>query len=455
VVPRVTAFAGADVIYDDAVQQFVKQRQGALCSAEPDVAAAIVLLRSERACASAPIVLPAMVHLGRAGRHVESAALNLTYCAAEDSATVDSTTTDGRLLTFKHVADSCGADSEQLMIVPGGVTRRTLRQLLKSEERTCRGTHPYVLDLRHFCPDAMAPDAGAGEAQPFIAKVEAAPVIRNHFQPSALASTAAVATSWTSALTGASSASDYACQFSVFVGSPALCRSPAHADRAIQQLESAIEELFRERSGFIRQTQAEVAVDATAAVPGRAMTYGELTTLGAVQMLDHVQGMFAGHNRITPDSVAFDLGSGVGKTVLAFAVLTPARSVTGIELMAARHAQAAEAKLQALQLGLLPEATTRRMHLVQGDALDQSAVADATHIYVANLCFSKGMNERLAGIVQRLGHVRVVMALVRLPLGSAAGGADPSKLSLGSTFKVQMTWSDDVPMFFYCRGGKC
>jgi hypothetical protein len=143
--------------------------------------------------------------------------------------------------------------------------------------------------------------------------------------------------------------------------------------------------------------------------------------------------------------------------VFAAALLTAA-CATGIELVLDRHRLAVEAHREGRQLGLLNN-TSKHIRFVAGDAIDRTALANATHVYVANLCFSPDMNTRLALVIGQLKHIQVVMTLAELELDLEEGGwptAAGAGLALGQVATAQMTWNDaPAKLYFYCRSGSC
>jgi hypothetical protein len=134
-------------------------------------------------------------------------------------------------------------------------------------------------------------------------------------------------------------------------------------------------------------------------------TYGEVTELGARQLWRYMEA--DGPGAPGPKPICFvDLGSGTGRLVAqAFMELPRARRCVGIELDRSRHAAAAhsweESKHAARRVREGHHFDSARMHscatleLLEGDLFELD-VSEATHVFVASLCFSPTMMERLA-----------------------------------------------------------
>jgi Histone methylation protein DOT1 len=132
-------------------------------------------------------------------------------------------------------------------------------------------------------------------------------------------------------------------------------------------------------------------------------TYGEVTTIGARQLFYHM-GLTAVTRDDDDDGMVFmDMGSGVGKLVIqAYMELPRLDHAIGIELAPIRHQYALSA-WQELELSAVEVRNSRkdilvreaRLELLEGDIFEAD-VSEVTHLYIASLCFSDSMMERLA-----------------------------------------------------------
>jgi len=182
---------------------------------------------------------------------------------------------------------------------------------------------------------------------------------------------------------------------------------------------------------------------------GSASTYGEVTVLGGRQL---AEAMFSGHCRNGADKsvVFYDLGSGTGRLTAQMFLDQPAVSrAVGVELSAARHSAAASAASRLASS--LPEAAGG-IRFVHGNALTADT-SDATHIFVASLCFPADVTAGIAGRIVRscsngeARHLRVVAALSVLEDVERAQW--PRRVE-----QIQTSWGS-ARVFLYSRPGVC
>ena len=210
---------------------------------------------------------------------------------------------------------------------------------------------------------------------------------------------------------------------------------PAPASSEESACRSAASRVLRRWSA-----QAATVDDITADDGAGPFTYGEVTEVGARQLFAYM----GAQGGLTQGPISFyDLGSGAGKLVVqAYMELPHAHRVVGVELAPARHAAAFEcwttlesAARRVRQLSIrcsavpIPATECRTgaaegssgsgVEFLAGDlfALD---VSDATHIYIASLCFPPEMMLRLAqkivrDVAGRLDQVQCVATLQRFP----------------------------------------
>jgi len=182
-------------------------------------------------------------------------------------------------------------------------------------------------------------------------------------------------------------------------------------------------------------------------------TYGEVTETGARQIA-RVLGL--DELGCPPKFVFVDLGSGVGKLVTQAYLEWPAvkRSI-GVELSQERSARAVEAWRQCSTEGFAKALRGQasmlgRTHGDSNQALLQESVSEpefwqvdffqadlteATHVYIASLCFSDALLERLSGkLATEAPNLQAVASLRRFP-----SGLDGFE-EVGNVI-AQMTWS--------------
>ena len=183
----------------------------------------------------------------------------------------------------------------------------------------------------------------------------------------------------------------------VFTSPPMLeptIRSPierAHRDAVSRILAQS----WNQSDGFKISSAEELLVNEGCSEEHLPSTYGEITKLGARQLFSYMKV------KEERDIVFYDLGSGTGKLVVqAYAELPPLLRVVGVELAPARHATAVCAwnsmrdTIGDIRTMGAP-CTEAQVDFQQGD-LFQADVSDATHVYIASLCFTNDMMERVA-----------------------------------------------------------
>ena len=236
------------------------------------------------------------------------------------------------------------------------------------------------------------------------------------------------------------------CQIELFVAVPSLCNHPelGPRSRAAARLEVLVERAYSSASAGFGGAGA------------RELTYGEVATHGILQLLGVGPGGSPALPGLgEPGTSLLDVGSGVGKLVLATPLLTGAAAI-GVEVVAERHALAVEALQRAVASGSLNPEQAARVRLVQADATH--GLPDATHAYFSNLCFSPTLDLLIARSLVAIPSLRCVVALRPLPLEALAAerlaGArgDPGECILKrvGSVQLQMTWTDAFPALKYC-----
>ena len=136
--------------------------------------------------------------------------------------------------------------------------------------------------------------------------------------------------------------------------------------------------------------------------PSLPSTYGEITALGARQLFDYL-GLTPHDERdlVNKEVYTFvDLGCGSGKLLVqSYMELPSVNRIIGIELANARYQAAINAwdkvKLEASQIRQARNALDASLDIYEGD-LYELDISTATHVYVASLCFTNKMMDRLA-----------------------------------------------------------
>ena len=203
-----------------------------------------------------------------------------------------------------------------------------------------------------------------------------------------------------------------------------------------------------------------------------AETYGEVTALGARQLF-HIMGLTKMHISKQPNYQFVDLGSGGGRLVMQAHLELPSvfKSV-GIELSPSRHKVALNTwnnlvdsgdadrirKFAERSWGMNADTNNNilsTVELQEGDMF-QLDISKATHLYVASLCFSDQMLERLVEKIEREGTSLQIIASLRLLPTLQKDEAQIKHVTLGSNpwqEMVEMSWTkargDGCPVYFY------
>ena len=225
--------------------------------------------------------------------------------------------------------------------------------------------------------------------------------------------------------------------YEAYVALPSLCDVAGFDATAVARLESS----YRIPAVFGPGRRGYGNFESMAAA-GREATYGEISREGILQLID----LLPAEHRLGRGSVFVDIGSGVGKLVVAVAMVSEAAAF-GIELSTERATMAADAVASAASLGLLSSEEVDRITLAQGDATADGALPQGTsHVWLANTCFPEGLTRALLAAIVALPNLRCVVALQPLP---PPAPGDACGLELVATRLLRMSWSD-VPARFYC-----
>ena len=386
-------------------------------------------------------------------------------------------------LTTSHYADASPIldmllhDSESLPIwiaVRDNVVRQVATAHYVSQSATaCDGVAPYVYRLHFFC---LAPGPGTGLVPPAFRKMEFAR--RDDDMP------------WmvNTKLSAKPEAGMLRCELDGVVELPKLCDFAPYNEPAPMQFDMLLRRVYRNDNvhGYTSRT-GEAADD-------KALTYGELSPTGMLTLLDALthasaprtdgQRVFAKPKKNAPknpsewyqkhsvkakkppkrrlrkDDVFVDVGSGVGKLVLAAALLTRASKAVGLEVDPERAERASNAFKAAKRHGLLTPGEAMRVELSEADATVEGALpADTTLVYLSNLCFGAELTRAIARRLVRLPKLRCVGALRELDLDDEAirkdassDGEDAPACQLESvrSLRVGTTWAENSRLHVYC-----
>ena len=197
----------------------------------------------------------------------------------------------------------------------------------------------------------------------------------------------------------------------------------------------------------------------------RPSTYGEITELGSRQLF-HYMGLIPisadsgceGDGTTNEDLIFVDLGCGSGKLMIqAYVELPSVQKFMGVELAQARYAAAAQAwenlEKDATELRLQVDKGTEgdivsaEVDIREGDLFELD-ISSATHIYVASLCFTDAMLDKLAKKIIDEGDKLIVVATIK-PFPEKFN----DRLGEPNTEFLEMSWTEKdgkgSPVNFY------
>ena len=342
-------------------------------------------------------------------------------------------------------------DRTQWMTVPRRDGSETIRQVATAafvgNASSCLGAEPLVVRLRYFCGDPARASL-MDELPPATPATPALLQLRS--DGSHFGRTRSVD------VTVRQSSETPRCQLDGFVELPSLCVPPFDdpSPRRLDRLLRGVYDKAR-HSGFVNDASAEGgALPSPPSISRRALTYGELSGVGMLQVVEALRHADGGSLPGTDEAIV-DVGSGVGKAVLAFAILMPSARSVGVEFVSERARRAAAALADATRNGYLEPQEAERVTLVEDDATRPGALPeDTVWVYLSNLCFADDLNRKvLLALLQAAPRLRCIAALRELVDSRVEGQRTSSacpRLALVSTVRVSMSWDDLSRLHIYC-----
>jgi predicted hydrocarbon binding protein len=175
-------------------------------------------------------------------------------------------------------------------------------------------------------------------------------------------------------------------------------------------------ELYKDVNGFILSRQARKKQDAF------EFTYGEIEFLPFIALLSLV--------KIDSSTVFYDLGSGIGKAVIACAMVYPVRKTVGIELFPQLHLSACE-QVEKLKAIHDYQMAAEKIELIEGNFLDAD-LKDATLIFINATALMGKTWEDLCSHLNNLPQIETIITTSK-PL------LDTEFWQVKHT-KIQMSW---------------
>lgn len=188
----------------------------------------------------------------------------------------------------------------------------------------------------------------------------------------------------------------------------------------------ALNQASQNMNGFYLSKQARLQSDALEYV------YGEIDLISFAALMSMVQPC--------QNSIFYDLGSGLGKTVLFCAMLFPIKKSCGIELLTPLH-QAALRQHQRLCAEENYRQNLRHVTYLQGNFLDVD-LSDATIIYINATAY---FGETWMLLNHKLNQLRQCRTIITTTKQLTASAYQLTRMT-----RVQMSWGI-VKAFIYMR----
>ena len=328
------------------------------------------------------------------------------------------------------------------MRVPSAAARQVATaHYLSTNATACDGEAPYVIRIHYYCGERSSPSLRQ--------------LTRYRYN--------GIDAPWRPSDT---TDGEMRCELEGFAELPSLCVAPFN-DPAIGRLDDLIKSTYsgRRSHGFTSKAGGAGGYGNDPTGYGKALTYGELSVVGMLQLIDalgHARETLEGglsssseattvgtRHQLRPSDLLLDIGSGVGKLILATGVLTEARGV-GVEVEPERAERASAALRDALESGRISSSEATRLSLGEGDATIRGVLPqDATLAYFSNLCFGEELTARIVERIIELPQLQCIGALREL-LMSADREDVKCRLVQKRTIRVSTTWDENARLFIYC-----
>lgn len=154
-------------------------------------------------------------------------------------------------------------------------------------------------------------------------------------------------------------------------------------------------ELYQNANGFLLSQRARQRQDAM------EYAYGEIEFLSFTALLSLAKP--------NANTVFYDLGSGIGKAVLACVMVFPIRKSIGIELFPELHFDACK-RVEQLATSKNYTKQAQKIQFILGDFLDAN-LDDATLIFINSTAFFGPTWEKICAKIDKLSHLTTVITI--------------------------------------------
>ncbi len=198
----------------------------------------------------------------------------------------------------------------------------------------------------------------------------------------------------------------------------------------LQEHAQAFRQLYTDANGFLLSQDARREHDAM------EYAYGEIEFLSFIALL----------SLINPDenTVFYDLGSGIGKAVLACSMVFPVRKSTGIELFPELYLDACKRVRQLAAMNNYTE-HAKKIQFVLNDFLEAN-LDDATLVFINSTAFFGPTWEKLCIKLDHLPHLNTVITTSKT--------LSCTHFTVTACTKVEMSWGI-VSAYIHTRKTTC
>lgn len=195
-----------------------------------------------------------------------------------------------------------------------------------------------------------------------------------------------------------------------------------------------LRQLYRRVDGFDIPRAQERLIERTRS----SSTYGEIMPSATLQLIEALD--------LQPHDTFVDLGSGVGKVVLAAALASKVGTAIGVELAPDRHTAATRVLEVAVDLGLVDSDVVK----LRAEDILRTNLDEATVIYTCSTAFPTAFTHRIARRVADMGRPLTFVSLQEL---DELPHFEPERV-----LRLDMSWSRKHKVHVYAvrrpaRGG--
>ena len=196
--------------------------------------------------------------------------------------------------------------------------------------------------------------------------------------------------------------------------------------QSTQSTINLMEQLYSSIDGYQLTLEEAVAMKNS----GQDSTYGEITLESAAFLFNEF--------KLGKDDVFYDLGSGVGKTVIQAYLTTPVKKAVGIELSPTRHRHAMQVKNTLEKEGLIDH--ERKLEFIQ-ENITTIDFSDATLIYMCSVCYPDTLMKAITEKVAQLQPGVQIATLKRLPAHTS--------VQLKTFYRLSVNWHPNAVVYLY------